>query len=357
MRAMSTESPRASGFTVPAEWERHDGVIVATPRLRDEWGAHFDAAREEWAAMARGLAELAGERVEVLVADDESEEFARSRLATVAGVAFVRASYGDVWTRDTAPIGLVADGGRRGCVRYRFNGWGGKFDMPGDATVGDFLAERWTGERFVRPYVLEGGAIEIDGEGTLLTTEQCLLEPNRNPGLSRDALEAELREAFGVERVLWLRRGLANDHTDGHIDTIARFVAPGRVVCMAPAGPNDPNREVLDEIADDLARLTAARGRRLEVLRIPGPGDVPDGEGDCLPASYCNFYVGNDAVLVPTYGVAADGPAIDALRAMWGGKRVVGLPARAIITGGGAFHCMTQQVPSARPANDRRNEP
>ncbi len=351
---MPKPGPRDRGLHVPAEWESHSGVIVAAPHLRHEWGPHFEAARDEWVGMVRAIAEVAREPVDILVASEEVEDFCRRALGSIAGVVFVREAYGDSWTRDTAPIGLAAADGRLGCVRFRFNGWGGKFDMPGDAEVGDRLVERWPGERFRRPYVLEGGAIEVDGEGTLLTTEQCLLEPHRNPGLSRAALEDELRQAFGVERVLWLRRGLRNDHTDGHIDTLARFVAPGRVLCMAPSGPDDPNREVLEEIADDLSRMEDARGRRLEVARVPSPGFLPGDDGQPLPASYCNYYVGNEAIVVPTYGVAADEAAVQGVYAVSGGRKVVGRSARAIITGGGAFHCMTQQIPGPAPDEQKR---
>lgn len=348
---MSARGPRDLGFRVPAEWERHSGVIVAAPHLRDEWGAHFEAARDEWLEMVRAIAELARERVEVLVADADAEAYCRRGLRGVSGVSFVPMPYGDSWTRDTAPIGLASRDGRAGCVRFHFNGWGGKYDMPGDADLGALLAERWRGERFERPYVLEGGAIEVDGEGTLLTTEQCLLEPSRNPTMTRESLETELREALGVDRVLWLRRGLRNDHTDGHVDTLARFIAPGKVLCMAPSSPDDPNREVLEEIAEDLSRMEDGRGVRLEVLRLPSPGLIPDEEGRPLPASYCNYYVGNDAIVVPTYGVPEDAVALETLHALWRGREVVGRSARAIITGGGAFHCMTQQVP--RPGATR----
>jgi agmatine deiminase len=351
---MSMPDPRDRGYSVPAEWAPHAGVVVAAPHLRDEWGAHFEAARDEWAAMVRALVEVAGDPATVLVANDEAEAFCRRALAGVTQVELVRMPYGDSWTRDTAPIGLVGRGGELGSVRFRFNGWGGKFAMDGDAEVGDLLRARFAGERFERPIVLEGGAIEVDGEGTLLTTEQCLLEPKRNPGLTREALEAELMRSLGVERVLWLRRGLLHDHTDGHVDTLARFVAPGKVVCMAPAGPSDPNREVLEEIASDLARMEDARGRRLEVARIPSPGFVPDDDGAPLPASYCNYYVGNDGVVVPTYGVPSDAAATAGLYALLGGRKVVGRSARAIITGGGAFHCMTQQLPLHVPGEPKR---
>jgi agmatine deiminase len=180
----------------------------------------------------------------------------------------------------------------------------------------------------------------------MLTTRQCLLHPKRNPGLSEADIVRALEECLGISRVLWLREGLLHDHTDGHVDTIARFVAPATVVCMAPSGDDDPNAAVLETIARDLSEMRDARGRRLEVIRIPSPGRVTDAEGLILPASYLNFYVGNTTVVVPTYGTRWDEAAVRQLEPLFPGRRVVGRSARAILTGGGAFHCITQQQPA-----------
>jgi agmatine deiminase len=194
-------------------------------------------------------------------------------------------------------------------------------------------------------FILEGGAIEMDGEGTLLTTRQCLLNPNRNPHWTEAGAERELKRALGVEKVLWLDEGLANDHTDGHIDNLARFVAPGRVVCQAPFGRDDPNAEVLEEIALALAAMTDAQGRKLDVVRIPGPGVVVDEDGDAVAASHVNFLIGNTTVVMPSYSASSE-VAAEALRLLFSGRKVVGLPSRAILTGGGSFHCITQQEPA-----------
>jgi agmatine deiminase len=198
--------------------------------------------------------------------------------------------------------------------------------------------------------VLEGGSVEVDGEGTLLTTRQCLLNPNRNPSLDEKAIETRLREALGVTKVLWLTEGLRNDHTDGHVDTIARFVGPGVLVCMEPADDDDPNAKVLLAIAAELESMTDARGGPLRVVRIPSPGLVPGEDGEPMPASYVNFYIANHAVVVPTYGSPHDDAAVAAIGRLFPSRRTVGIDARAILSGGGAFHCITQQVPSgARP--------
>ena len=191
----------------------------------------------------------------------------------------------------------------------------------------------------------EGGSFFVDGEGTLLTTEQCLLNPNRNPGMSQADLEAALREGLGAQKVLWLDEGLLNDHTDGHIDTLARFVAPGVVVCMEARDPADPNAATLARLAADLEAMTDAQGRRLRVVRIPSPGAVLDEAGELMPASFVNFYIGNRTVVVPTYGTPFDDEAVAALAPLFPGRRVAGRSARAILSGGGAFHCITQQQP------------
>lgn len=345
---MSTETPRDAGFHMPAEWARHRACWLAFPYLDDEWRGRAAEAQVEHAALVRAIATDGGEAVELLVRDADVEARARALVGPLPNVRYHRMEYGDSWTRDTAPIVLLDAEGRGASVRFRFNGWGGKFAMPGDDRVGAQI-ERVLGLRaFAYPQILEGGALEVDGEGTMLTTEQCLFEPNRNPELGREALEALLCASFGVRKVLWLRRGLVNDHTDGHIDTIARFVAPGRVVAMEPRHATDPHAEAMREILEDLEGMVDAAGRRIEVTRLPSPGLLRDHEGEIVAASYCNFYVANDAVIVPTYGVETDEEAVRILGEAFPERRVIGLSSEAIISGGGSFHCMTQQEPEVR---------
>src|ERR1019366_1665034 len=203
------------------------------------------------------------------------------------------------------------------------------------------------GREFAMPFVLEGGAIDVDGEGTLLTTRQCLLNPNRNPSMSPREVEDAVADAVGCEKVVWLGDGLLNDHTDGHVDTVARFVAPGRVVAMEPREADDPNRDALRALLRELGDAVDARGRRIEVASVPSPGRVVDEEGRLMPASYVNFYVANAAVVVPTYGSPFDDEAVERIGALFPGRRALGVDARAILSGGGAFHCITQQQPAS----------
>jgi len=342
---MSSEaaSPAAAGFRQPAEWERHAAVWLAWPSHGELWLDSLADAQRELTGLCEAIA-AGDEALRVLVRTPLDEQAARRALAGLEAT-FHRVPYGDIWLRDTAPIFLVGKGGEVGSVRFGWNGWGGKYDLPFDREVAGRLQQIASGPAFARPFVLEGGAVEVDGEGTLLTTRQCLLHPNRNPGATEPQIEGWLRDALGVERILWLDEGLVRDHTDGHVDTVARFVAPGQVVCMAPSG-DDPNRQALDDIAAALGRMVDARGRRLEVHRMPSPGRVLDEDGEVMPASHANFYIANRSVVVPTYETEWDEAAVRALEPLFPGRRVVGRPSRTILEGGGAFHCITQQIPA-----------
>ena len=330
----------------PAEWAPHRACWMAWPSHGHLWQENLAPAQAEVAALALAIAEDGGEALEVLVQDEAAEAQVRAALAPVADrLRCHRVPVGDIWMRDTAPIFVREADGALGAACFRFNGWGEKYILPGDDQVAARVAALSGALSRVNPWVLEGGSVDPDGEGTLLTTRQCLLNPNRNPGMTQADLEAALGRDLGAEKVLWLDEGLIHDHTDGHIDTLARFVAPGVVVCMRSEEPGDPNAPILDRLAKDLAALTDARGRRLEVVRIPSPGIVRDEEGELMPASHVNFYIGNRTVVVPTYGTRFDEAAVAALAPLFPGRRVVGRSARAILSGGGAFHCITQQEP------------
>jgi agmatine deiminase len=331
-------TPAELGFRQPGEWTPHDAVWTAWPYLADEWAEGIEAPRQQLAAMCAAI----GERVEMLIRPQD-EPGARELLGAT-NVRFHHVGYGDVWLRDTGPVFLTR-AGEVAAARFQWDGWGGKYLMEGDKEVSSAVA-RIAGVRdFAHDFVLEGGAIEVDGEGTVLTTRQCLLGGGRNPGADEAAMNKRLAGALGIDRVIWLDRGLANDHTDGHIDTLARFVAPGVAVCME-GEPADPNRDALRGILGDLKVARDAGGRRLEVFTVPSPGTIRDRAGLLMPASYMNFYIGNQAVVVPTYGSRFDDAALARLEPLFPGRRVVGVRAEAVLVGGGAFHCCTQQQPA-----------
>lgn len=329
-------------IVVPAEWAPQKAIWTAWPWDAGEWNGDLDAPRRDVAALVRALS--TENNVRLLVNGPEAEATARAAVGHVAEL--IPAKYGDIWLRDTGPIFASTEAGPL-ALRFAVNGWGGKHDLADDATVGDRMAEL-TGTAIRRfDFVLEGGAVDHDGEGTILATRQTLLNPNRN-GWDEAAAEAALDAAFGA-KVIWVDEGLLGDHTDGHIDNIARFVAPGRVVCQAPAGPDDPNAAILDAIADSLARQKDALGRTLDVVRVPGPGLVKDPDGHVLPASHMNFIIANGVVVVPVYGTATEEAALTALRTVFPDRTVVGVPSSGLLgsggAGGGSFHCITQQEP------------
>lgn len=343
---------KEQGFHQPAEWAPHDAVWTAWPHLVEEWASGLDGPRKALGRMISAIVALdeagnpRGERVELLVNDPAAEASARAAIgAASSGVRFHRAHFGDVWLRDTAPVFLVDGGGALAAACFEFNGWGGKYVMPGDTHVAPWVAGAAGAPAWPQGFILEGGAIEVDGEGTVLTTRQCLLGGNRNPALDEAAMTELLCASLGVEKVIWLDRGLANDHTDGHIDTLARFVAPGVVTAMAPAA-DDPNKDAMDGIIADLRAATDARGRRLEVVTVPSPGAVFDDCKTLMPASYMNFYIGNHTVVVPTYRAGADDAAVAAIARMFPGREAVGADCLPVLVGGGGFHCTTQQQPS-----------
>ncbi len=341
-------TPLEAGFCMPAEWTPHASTWLAWPSDADLWREHLRPARAAFvrlvSAIAGGVGGASGEIARVLVPDDQQERQAREALPSER-VVLHRVPFGDIWLRDTAPIFLAGPGGEVATVRFGFNGWGGKYVLEHDDRVSERIASLASGRSFAIPFVLEGGAVDVDGEGSVLTTRQCLLNPNRNRGASAADVENVLREWLGVERVLWLGEGLRNDHTDGHVDTLVRFVRPGVVVAMEPRADDDPNRDVLQSLLREARALDDARGRRLEVVTIPSPGRILDEEGRVMPASYVNFYIGNSAVVVPTYGAPSDDEAVERIGALFPGRRTVGIDARAILSGGGAFHCITQQEP------------
>ncbi len=329
----------------PAEWASHRAMWVGFPSHEELWVDDLPLAQAEVAALALSLAGPGAERVRLLVRGDEAEAAARALLGERSGVEIVRAQFGDIWVRDTGPI-FVKRGEETVASAFRFNGWGGKYVLDDDELVAEQIAAAAGSPRVEHDFVLEGGAIDADGLGTLVTTRQCLTNPNRNRGWTKAVAEAALGEALGVEKVLWLGEGLANDHTDGHVDNLARFVAPGVVACPVGFGRDDPNTAVYGEAAACLASTTDARGVEVQIMRLPSPGRILNADGDVIPASHMNFLIANEAVIMPVYEDRASPLALDALAAMFPEREVIGLSSRALLTGGGSFHCITQQEPA-----------
>jgi len=318
----------------PPEWAPHEAVWIGFPSDPALWLGDLKPAEREVAAFAEAIHQGGkGEKVRLVTAHEGAAESAR-KLAPFAEI--IVEPFGDIWLRDTGPI-VLGRGTNRRAQGFGFNGWGGKYDLEGDQDIGQRLALSADLEFGKAGWILEGGAIDGDGSGILVTTEQCLLNPNRNT-LTKAEVEQRLTRDLGFERVVWLGSGLMNDHTDGHVDNLARFVAPGRVA-IPTATADDPNEAVYKDAARRLAEA------RLDIVTLPSPGRVLGEDGDVIPASYMNFYIGNAAVVVPQYGSSNDSAAVEAIQALFADRVAIGLRADHILTGGGSFHCISQQVP------------
>ncbi|MFN3425510.1 MAG: agmatine deiminase family protein [Novosphingobium meiothermophilum] len=324
-------------FTMPPEWHPQDWLWVGFPHLAEEWSGVIDRAQEQIAAFASAVAE-SGQEVRLVVRD--AANAARARALVSSMVILEERTYGDVWLRDTGPLVVRSSNGERRARLFGFNGWGGKYLMPGDQAIGADLAASAgleTGEK--ADWILEGGALDGDGTGLVATTEQCLLNPNRNPHLSRADLEARLLRDLGYDRVLWLGDGLINDHTDGHVDNLARFVAPNRLALPRATGRDDPNAAIY---ADARAR---AHDAGVDLAEVPSPGRI-EWDGVVQPASYMNFVITTKLVVVPVFGSPHDSDGVAAIAELFPGRETVGVMADAVLAGGGGFHCASQQMPS-----------
>ena len=321
---------------IPAEWAPHLVIWTAWPSHPELWEDDLAGARAEVAAMVKTLA--ASDTLNVLACGDEAVRSAENSIGACARI--IAADFGDIWLRDTGPI-FTYHGDKSIALRFATNGWGGKYDLPGDNKVGDTIANAAGAEISRFEYVLEGGALEHNGAGVLLTTRQCVLNPNRNPGWTEPLAEQLLQQAFNCQRILWLDNGLLNDHTDGHVDNLARFISTDAVVCQTASGSDDPNAALYETIAQELGAMG------LTVHRIPSPGKVSNADGDILPASHMNFIIGNTAVVVPVYDQVYGDAAVRSLQKLFPEHTVTGINSSHLLTGGGSFHCITQQEPTA----------
>jgi len=360
--AVLPSTPAADGYRMPGEFEPHSGCWMAWPERPDNWRMGAKPAQEAYAAVAEAIA--VSEPVTVAVSD---RQFEHCRTVLSPSIRVVEISTDDAWIRDMGPTFVVdASGGRRG-VDWRFNAWGGLrgglyFPWDRDDRVAAKVLEIEGAERYRAPIVLEGGSIHVDGEGTVMATEECLLNPNRNPELSREQIERVLFDHLGAERMIWLGRGVYNDETDGHVDNLACFARPGVVLLTWTDDESDPQHAISRDALKRLEAATDARGRSIEVVRLPSPGPIaiteqeaagvdavegslPRRAGDRLAASYANFYLGTRRIVFPLLDEHTDEQAAELLRGCFPEREVVGIPAREILLGGGNIHCITQQVP------------
>jgi agmatine deiminase len=366
---------------MPAEWHRHSATWLTWPKDPETWPDRVPQVEEIFLQMMAALAP--NETVNLLVDDEEAEASVRRRCA-ISGAENVRCHQirtVDSWIRDYGPnfivsdkLQFVADSGNEPLAKlddklkfvgqrpghglayndWIFNAWGNKYEeLKKDDTIPARLESLLKAPRFEPGIVMEGGSIEVNGAGCVLTTEQCLLNPNRNPDLTKDEIEQCLKSHLGVEKVLWLGEGIVGDDTDGHIDDIARFVAPNVIVCAVEDDPQDANYKILQNNLGRLQTMTDVKGRPFEIVTLPMPGVVcgtstgaPD--RDRLPASYANFYIANNVVLVPVFGDTNDARALEVLQRVFLDRRVIGINCEPLVWGMGTIHCVTQQQPETR---------
>lgn len=360
-------TPTADRFWMPAEFEPHAGCWMLWPERSDNWREAARPAQHAFVAVASAIAQF--EPVSIGVS---ASQYAVARTLLPEHVRVIELAHDDCWMRDVGPTFVVNGRGAVRGVHWHFNAWGGLegglyFPWDQDELVARKVLEIEGRERYRAPLILEGGALHVDGEGTVLVTEECLLNANRNPSLSREQIEEHLRAYLGVTQVVWLGNGVFNDETDGHIDNLACFVRPGEVAL----GWTDNKRDVQYAISQDawerLQDARDARGRRLKVHKVPMPpplslsekeavgvvsreGTIPRQAGERLAGSYVNFYIANGGIVMPLLDARTDRLAASKLKRLFPGRRLVGVPAREVLLGGGNIHCITQQVPAASHA-------
>jgi agmatine deiminase len=355
-----SSTPRADGYRMPGEFEPHAGCWMLFPFRPDVWRLEAEPARRQWREIVAAIA-----RFEPVTIGATAEQYAHAEhwLDGLANVRLVELSYDDIWMRDCGPTFVInGQGGVRG-VNWQFNAWGElyePYDLDDQVARKVLSIER--AARYDAPLIMEGGAIHVDGEGTLITTKECLLNPNRNPDLTQGQIEAYLRDYLNVSTVIWLDKGVYLDETSGHVDNLACFVRPGVVALTWTDDVDDPQYAISQHAYEILSNAVDAKGRKLEVHKIIQPGPLYRSEdetirddlgavniefaaGDRIPVSYINFYIANGGIIVPTFNTPQDQPALDALAALFPERAVVGVYAREIVLGGGNIHCITQQQP------------
>ncbi|MCP5467804.1 MAG: agmatine deiminase family protein [Deltaproteobacteria bacterium] len=343
-------TPAQLGYRMPAEWETHAATWLSWPHNDETWPAEMmERIQRFWARMVKELSQ--GEMVHINVKNERMAKrvirFLQQAHARLDKVYFHYFPTNDAWVRDHGPIFVLQDSQRQLAVTdWEYNAWGNKyppFDL--DNQIPGQVAKSLRTPHYKTKMVLEGGSIDVNGVGTLLTTEACLLNPNRNPDMSRSEIENKLRDLLGVRQILWLGDGIVGDDTDGHVDDITRFVNIDTIVCVREENPQDENYQALEENYQRLLEMRDPEGNPFRIECLPMPAPLYDASGNRLPASYANFYIANEVVLVPIFKDRNDVKALRILRQLFQGRRVVGLDCREVVVGLGAIHCVTQQQP------------
>lgn len=356
-------SPKSAGFRMPGEFEPHEACWMLWPQRGDVWRLGAKPAQQAFVAVAEAIA-----RSETVYVGVNDSQYDNARAMLPPQVRVVEISSNDSWMRDMGPSFVINGAGQRAGIDWIFNAWGGLngglyFPWDKDDRVAHKVCDVMGDQHFRAPLVLEGGAIHVDGEGTLLTTEECLLNANRNPHLTRAEIEAYLDAYLNISSIIWLPRGTFNDETNGHVDNIACFIKPGVVALHWCDNPEDPQYKIVREAYDVLNQVTDAKGRALEIVKFPHPGPLfisteeaegidltpgshPRSEGERMAGSYINFYIGNTVVVFPLLDPANDDKARTLLQELFPDREIIGIDAREILLGGGNIHCITQQVPA-----------
>lgn len=334
-------APANLGFSMPPEWTPHTRTWTAWPHDDQYWCGYLESVRQEFETFVNTLATF--EPVSLLVADEESHRDASKRVK--GNVTLHTVPHNDVWLRDSGPTFVVKNGSVAG-INWEFNGWGNKYNAELDNHVPSYIKQLIDLPLFSPGVVMEGGSLEVNGEGCLLTTKQCLLSPERNPKLSESDIELLLKDMINVSKILWLDNGLEGDHTDGHIDTITRFIDPQTIITVMCEDKSDANYETTHTNLEALKTFTDTKGKPFKVIELPLPVNRRELDGERLPPTYGNFYIANGVVIVPLYDDPNDTRAMQILAPLFPNRKVVGLSSKNLISGGGSFHCVTQQQPA-----------
>jgi len=342
-----SDSPKKTGYSFPAEWAKHEATWLSWPHKEASWPGKIEMIYAPYCAFIKLVAE--GEKVRINVRDEAMKADAIAHLqktgADLSQIEFYFNESNDAWCRDHGPA-FVLKGKEKAVVDWGYNAWGGKyppFDL--DDVIPTKIAKHFNLPLFTPDIVMEGGSVEFNGAGTILTTTACLLNENRNPHLTKEQIEQYLLEFYGAEQVLWLGDGIVGDDTDGHVDDITRFVNEDTVLTVVESNPLDENYLLLQENLEALKNMRLLNGKPLKIVELPMPSPVIY-EGTRLPASYANFYIANAAVIVPTFRDVNDEKALEIIRGVFPDRKVVGIDSTDIIWGLGSFHCLSQQEPA-----------